>query len=225
MRRLGSIVAVCLLAACDAAAPVAATPTEIRAAHSYDPTEHRGTRWAETRPPDVPTARAVYCPDVEPVTEGTTRVELWHAYFYDDGESFYENIVIVHRDIPTTDGIAAATLREWFKGETASERKRGIFSQVPPGTQLLGLDIDDGFAVVDLNQAFEYNGLGTVYEGWLLTQLAGTLYQFPTIERVKLRIEGVERTSFGGHGLHIGKDGLNRPLRRFVDLADDLCLS
>ena len=223
MRRLGSIVVVLLLASCDAARPITATPTEIRAAHSYDPAKDRGTRRAEIRPPDVPTARALYCPEPPAGSADKMPVELWFTYYAPEGNPFLDSIVVVDRYIRPTDAVISAALREWIEGPTKLERKLGVVGGPPPDAEVLGIDIDDGIVTVDMNQAFMDNGLGTVYEGWMLTEFAGTVTQFPGIERVFLRIEGETVPYFGGHGFII-EDGFTRPSRRWAPDLEKFCL-
>ncbi|MDQ3964581.1 MAG: GerMN domain-containing protein [Actinomycetota bacterium] len=200
-----------------------ATPTELRAA-TPEPPEKRKPWQVPEIPSDVPTARAIHCPEEQPIPEGMTRVELWYSYFSPEGIPFLETIVVVRRDIPATDAIINATLEAWIEGPTADERKRGVVSGVPRNVEVLGINTDRGSATVDLNEAFERNGLGTLYEGWLLTELAGIVTQFSGIDRVVLRIEGEENDYFGGHGFII-ENGLRRPERRGIPHLYDLCLS
>lgn len=134
----------------------------------------------------------------EMLPEGMTRIELW---FWDaTDQSALAPSLVVHRDIPATDAIAAATLRAWIEGPTEQEKRAGAYPSAPDGTKLLGIDIDNGTAVVDLNGAFESTGLGTTYEGALLEQLAGTVTQFDTVDRALLQIDGAFKDYYMGHG-------------------------
>jgi germination protein M len=60
---------------------------------------------------------------------------------------------------------------------------------VPAGTDLLGLSVANGTATVDLSGRFGA-GSGTGSVPMRLAQLTFTLTQFPTIDRVRLRVNG-----------------------------------
>lgn len=129
---------------------------------------------------------------------GMSRVELW---FGDSTEqSALAPALIVYRDIATTDAIATATLRAWIEGPTVEEMAAGAIPSAPRGTELLGVDLDDRTAIVDLNSEFERTNAGTTGEGAILEQLAGTLTQFDTVERGLLMIEGEFKDAYMGHG-------------------------
>ena len=146
-------------------------------------------------------------PDETP--EGMTRVELW---FHDrlDPQAVGSSL-LVRRDIPSTDGIASATLEAWIEGPTGEERRAGAIATAPEGTDLLGVDIDDNTAIVDLSGDFEYTGLGTTYEGAVLDALAGTLTQFDGVDRGLLKIDGEFKDYYMGHGYIVNE---RHPLER-----------
>lgn len=136
--------------------------------------------------------------------KGMARVELWFGDATD--HSGLAPTLVVHRDIPATDAIAAATLRAWIDGPTEEEVRAGAYPSAPDETELLGLDIDDGTAVVDLNGAFERTGLGTTYEGAILSHLAGTLTQFDGVDEGLLKIDGAAKDYYMGHGFMVDPD-------------------
>lgn len=141
--------------------------------------------------------------------DGMTRVELWFTDM--DDPTFIGSSVVVERDIPTTDSIAAATLQAWIDGPTDEEAKAGALPTAPNGTKLLGIDLDGDTATVDLSRDFERTNLGTTGEGQIMNALAGTLTQFDTIERGLLMIDGESKDSFMGHGLMVSEE---HPLMR-----------
>jgi len=136
-----------------------------------------------------------------PTSDDTTTVELWYSIATAGlgGEGLY----VVSRDIPSTPAIGAATLRAWLQGPTSEEVAAGVHGIVPQGTELLGLDIEDGTAVVDLNSEFERTGMGTSGESLLLEELAWTITQFPTVDRVLLKIDGEFKDHYMQHGFII----------------------
>lgn len=152
--------------------------------------------------------------------EGMVRVELWFGDATDSAA--FAPSLVVRRDIAATDAIAAATLRAWIEGPTKQEERAGAYSSAPDGTELLGIDVDDGTAVVDLNAAFEYTGLGTTYEGAILEQLAGTITQFDSVERALLKIDGEFKDYYMGHGYIVDDEHpLVRPGRKSYRVASE----
>lgn len=150
--------------------------------------------------------------------DGMVRVELWF------GDSMNQSAVapslVVHRDIEATGAVAAATIRAWIGGPTEEEEQAGASPSAPEGSQLLGIDIDDGIAVVDLNEAFERTGAGTTYEGAILEQLAGTITQFETVDRSLLKIEGRFQDGYMGHGFMVDEDHpLTKPAKNRYRVA------
>jgi hypothetical protein len=102
-------------------------------------------------------------------------------------------------------------LELWIEGPSAAEKKAGITSLVPAGTELLGLTIDDGTAIVDLSSEFERTGSGSFGESILLAELAYTVTQFPTVDQALLKIDGEFKDYYMGHGFVIDAD---HPLKR-----------
>src|SRR4029078_1487301 len=83
------------------------------------------------------------------------------------------------------------------------------------GTQLLGLDIGDGIATVDLSSEYASGG-GSLSEQMRLPRLVYTLPQFPTVKGVRLKLDGKDTTVFSGEGIV-----LPDPMRR-SSFADPL---
>ena len=84
--------------------------------------------------------------------EGTV-LQVW----FTRGESLY----VVTRTADGTARVGTAALQALLQAPDQSEQGAGIGSQVPPGTQLLGLAIDNGIATVDLTSEFESGGGST----------------------------------------------------------------
>lgn len=166
-----------------------------------------------SEPPDeqspTPTATATPIESPAPGDEDTTTVELWYSISTDTPDQ--EGIFPVYREIPSVSGIGAATLRAWLEGPTAVEKEAGVHASVPEGTELLGLTIDDGTAIVDLSSEFENTGQGSFGETLLLAELAWTVTQFPTVDQALLKIDGQFKDAYLGHGFVIDAD---HPLKR-----------
>lgn len=99
-------------------------------------------------------------------------------------------------------------------GYTFSEVDLGLGSAVPFETKLLGVEIEEPGALVDLNRAFESGG-GTASVHGRLGQLVYTVTQFEGVDQVELMLDGEAVTVFSGEGIEISS-----PLTRdgFADL-------
>ena len=86
-------------------------------------------------------------------------------------------------------GVAAASLRALLDGPNGRELAAGLTTAIPPGTQLLDLTVADGLARVDLSGRFR-EGEGVTAARERLAQVVYTLTQFPTVKRVRVRIDG-----------------------------------
>ncbi|HUP33533.1 MAG TPA: GerMN domain-containing protein [Gaiellaceae bacterium] len=102
----------------------------------------------------------------------------------------------------TAAGAAVATeaLGALLAGPTAAERKTGLASAIPAGTDLRSVAVDGGTATVDLSGTFETGG-GSLSMAARLAQVTYTLTQFPTVERVVYELDGVPLTVLGGEGI------------------------
>ncbi|MEX0674146.1 MAG: Gmad2 immunoglobulin-like domain-containing protein [Gaiellaceae bacterium] len=125
-----------------------------------------------------------------------------------------ETLAPVHRVVPQTAAVGTAAVTALLDGPTATESDFDVSSTVPEGTRLLGLDVADGTATVDLSREFESGG-GSLSMTARLAELVFTLTQFSTVDRVQLELEGEPVSVFGGEGIVI-----DEPLTRedFVDL-------
>lgn len=109
------------------------------------------------------------------------------------------------RNLPKTVAVGGAAMRELLDGPSELETehtpmKSVISTAIPEGTLFLGLDIKDGLATVDLSKEFESGG-GSFSMGARLAQVVYTLTQFPTVDRVRFRLDGEPVTVFSGEGL------------------------
>jgi len=124
-------------------------------------------------------------------------------------------LVSVHRKIPATPGIARASLEQLVAGPSATDRTLidGIATAVPADTLVLGINIDNGLATVDLSREFESGG-GSFSMFARLAQVVYTVTQFPTVDEVEFRLDGEPVTVFSGEGIV-----LDEPASR-ADFAD-----
>jgi germination protein M len=118
-----------------------------------------------------------------------------------------EQLSVVTRAAAATPRIGSAALADLLAGPTTAERDAGIGTQIPNGTELLGLSIDDDIATVDLTSEYESGG-GTASMTMRLAQVVCTLDQFPTVKGVLFQLDGRAVDVLGGEGIVI-----DHPLR------------
>lgn len=113
-----------------------------------------------------------------------------------------EKLVAVDRYVPRTNMVGTASLKSLLVGPTAAEQKAGFSTAIPAGTKLRGLSIKNKVATVDLTGKFATGG-GTLSMYQRLGQIVYTITQFPTVDSVKIRLDGKDLRALGGEGLLI----------------------
>jgi germination protein M len=184
--------------------PVASPTPSVALAGREVTSEPSASPSAEIAPSASPTAA--------PTPSGTTTVR---AYFILDGPVGNAGLVPVLREIPATPAIAGAAMAALLEGPDGAERDASppISSEVPTGTELLDLSIEDGVATVDLSGEFDSGGTSASHIS-RLAQVVYTLTQFPSVKSVEIRVDGRPVTAFGSDGVVL--DG---PIGR-ADLVD-----
>ena len=111
-------------------------------------------------------------------------------------------LVPVYREIPRTQQVATAAMRQLIAGPTADEQASvpALSSCVPADAMLLGISIEDGLATVDLSREFEAGG-GTFSMATRLAQVVMTLTQFPTVQLVQFHLDGEPVSIFSSEGI------------------------
>lgn len=169
-----------------------------------------GARPLGPAPINEPATSSSASPTGEPETPSPTPTqtmtyELWFNY---DGYLF-----LTHRTEPFTAGVGSRAIEMLLGGPTNAEDAAKVGTSINPGTRLLGLSIDDGVAMVNLDETFSAEETPAIAVG-SLSQIVYTLTQFDSVDGVVFEVEGTPLTNFGGYEL----DGA---LRR-ADLADQL---
>jgi hypothetical protein len=122
------------------------------------------------------------------------------AYFYLGGEPGSDGLVPVLRET-ALDDLPSAAMTALLAGPSSEESgDRTITSAIPAGTRLLGLEIADGVASVDLSQEFESGG-GSTSMFVRLGQVVFTLTQFSDVQSVRFLVEGQAVSVFSGEGI------------------------
>ncbi len=141
-------------------------------------------------------------PSASPAATTTVRIYL----FQPDPTGGDAHLVPVTRSVPFTRAVATAAVRELLAGRASEEQ--GLLTMIPAGSKLLSITIDGSVATVDLTGAFQSGG-GSASMLGRLAQLVYTATQFPTVDAVRLRLDGQPVQSVGGEGVIVGA-GLGR---------------
>ncbi len=157
--------------------------------------------------PEPPAPEPVPAPEPEPEPEPAEDVSL-RVYFVRG-----ERLGVAVREVPATVAVAAASIEELLGGPTGEEAEAGLASEVPEGTELLGVDVADGVATVDLSADFASGG-GSLSMQLRVAQIVFTLTQFDTVERVAFMLDGEPVDAIGGEGIMV-----DPPVGR-LDFAD-----
>jgi len=176
------------------------TSPEPTAPASASPATATPSASPETSP--AASADRTSAPSASPAATTTVRVYL----FQPDPAGGDAHLVPVLRTVPATRAVATAAVRELLAGPASDER--GLLTMIPAGSQLLGITVDGSVATIDLTGAFESGG-GSMSMFGRLAQLIYTATQFPTVDTVRLRLDGQPVESIGGEGVIVGA-GLGR---------------
>jgi germination protein M len=155
--------------------------------------------------PPTPTATvALATPTAEPVA-GTITLKAYFLLFGNvDGPT---PLIPVNREVGGTVAVARAAMEQLLAGPTEDEGAHDLHvgtigTRIPDGTTLLGVDIEDGVATVDLSVEFASGDIeGNERESWAirLAQVTYTLTQFPTVESVRFLVDGKPAATIEGH--------------------------
>lgn len=144
-------------------------------------------------------------PSQNPLPDDKPRSMLVVKLYYQNeskGGDVCTDVYSVERQVPFTERVGDATLRELFRGPTAAEKKAGYSSlfeasaNTKPGTKslgeyYLGLRIEEGTAFVNFSRdALEYLNAPACMQSAVKTSIEQTLKQFPTIQNVQYEIDG-----------------------------------
>ncbi|MGQ0568144.1 MAG: GerMN domain-containing protein [Armatimonadota bacterium] len=89
-------------------------------------------------------------------------------------------------------------------GPSPEERARGLTSEIPAGTRLRNLAVQEAVVTIDLTGAIASGGGSSSMLG-RLWQLVYTGTQLPAARQVRLLIDGAERQALGGEGVLIDR--------------------
>lgn len=98
-------------------------------------------------------------------------------------------MVPVPRSVPA-ETPAKGSLEALLEGPTAEEQERGLLSEIPEGTRLEGIHLEDGTARVAFSPELDRNVAGSMRVTTIRSQIEETLRQFPNIQKVVIEVEG-----------------------------------
>ncbi|HEX9235174.1 MAG TPA: Gmad2 immunoglobulin-like domain-containing protein [Actinomycetota bacterium] len=130
------------------------------------------------------------------VSRGSSGATVTYEVWFVRGERLF----VTKRTQPATVAVGTAALNALLAGPNAAERQAGVGTTIPGGTQLLGLNIADGIATVNLSSRYDDGG-GSESERYRLAQVVFTITQFPTVQAVDFQMDGKAVTTFSGEGI------------------------
>lgn len=130
-------------------------------------------------------------PTSTPEVKETTTVKIFFGNTVFDPGVMECNIVYpVERTIEKTPAIGTASINELLKGPTAEEKNAGYFTSLNENITLKKLTIEDGTALADFDEQLEYQVGGSCRVIAIYAQIAETLKQFPTVQKVIISVNG-----------------------------------
>lgn len=164
---------------------------------------------ADTDPAEPPAPEPTPTPTPEPEPDAPDDEVSFNVYLV-RGEALGVGL----RTSPGTVAVATEAIEALLEGATSEEAEAGLATEIPDGTQLLSVDIDDGVATVDMTGEFESGG-GSLSMQLRVAQVVFTLTQFDTVERVAFMLDGEPAEAIGGEGIIVSP-----PVDR-LDFADN----
>jgi hypothetical protein len=113
-------------------------------------------------------------------------------------------LVPVYREAEAGTDLAMTVVEALLAGPTSEETAGtpAISTAIPEGTEVLGVDISDGLAKVDLSGEYDDGG-GSFGMFARLAQVVYTLTRFPEVDEVAFEIEGEMVTVFSSEGIEL----------------------
>lgn len=198
MKRLPiMIISVGLVAACGTGQAGSLGPVPTGPAKSASPAAPA----ASQRPSGTPSPSASQSPAPTPAqtetpaiaaTQGTAGQVTLDSWLTRQGKLF-----VTGRAVAATASVGRAALEQLLAGPSTAEYAAGLRSQIPAGTELLGLRITSGTATVDLSSSF-VSAASTSTMPLRIAEVVYTLAQFPTVTGVRFEINDQGVTVMGG---------------------------
>ncbi|MDQ3865369.1 MAG: GerMN domain-containing protein [Actinomycetota bacterium] len=125
-------------------------------------------------------------PPVSPPASATTRATRPYQVWLHENRT---NLELLWERGPVTKAAAATALRLLLAAGRRLVAPHDPVSSIPRGTRLLGIDLEDGNATVDLSAEFGARSARSALV-FRAAQVVYTATQFPTVRRVSFHVEG-----------------------------------
>jgi hypothetical protein len=109
----------------------------------------------------------------------------------------------VSRALPVSNSPMMDVLSVLIQGPNADERKKGLESLIPEGTEILSATVRGSTAYISFSENFQFNTYGVEGYAAQLRQIVWTVTEFPNINDVQILLEG-RRIDYLGEGIWIG---------------------
>lgn len=126
-----------------------------------------------------------------PVTFADVETMTVNAYFTTAATSAdCQTVSAVTRRIPKTQAVARAAIEELLKGPSTNEYEEGFGTNIPSGTTLRSVSIENGVATVEFSEELDAVVSGSCNVGVIRSQIEATLKQFTSVTSVVVLVEG-----------------------------------
>lgn len=130
------------------------------------------------------------------LSTGTSVVKVYFANTVKDPEvKACEVVYPVTRRVPKTADTAEAAVLELLDGPSAAEQMDGSRTAIIQGTELRSFNLKGGAATADFTRQFLGGITDTCFAKALRSQVEQTLRQFPSVNVVKILVEGADASS------------------------------
>jgi spore germination protein GerM len=109
----------------------------------------------------------------------------------------------VSRSLPVSNAPMTDVLNTLIQGPNADERRKGLESLIPAGTEILSATIRGSTAYISFSEDFQFNTYGVEGYAAQLRQIVWTVTEFPNVNDVQILLEG-RRIDYLGEGIWIG---------------------
>ena len=149
-----------------------------------------GTDEAPAPPPPQPARRDAAAPAVA----GTRVAQVYLPRWFDDDSLGLQGL---ERQLPAGENVARATLEALIQGPTGLERANNVQYALDRGTRILGLSLNDGTAVIELDSEGLDRIHGRPFSELAFWSLVFTMTEAPGIESVTLVKDGTPLAALG----------------------------
>ncbi|MCQ2591662.1 MAG: GerMN domain-containing protein [Treponema sp.] len=112
---------------------------------------------------------------------------------------------MIKRTIPKNDSPLTTALKLLMQGpDNSMATEKNCRTLIPEGTKLLSAKVQDGVAILDFSENFEFNEYGVEGYNGQLMQIVYTATNFSTVKSVQFLIEGEKKEYLGSEGQWIG---------------------